>query len=211
MKYTVLAAICGTVSLVSAGAAMAQGTSVGIALTSDYLSSGQTQTGGKPALQGYIQQDFASGLYVGAWASTVDLGDGNLEVDLYVGYAGEVGALSYDVSYYRYYFDESGDCCGEAFVNLGYAVSDQVSLGVELKSDLEGSLFVTPEVGYDFGNGLSVGGLWRYDDNSAARYWSVSGAYALDNGASVEVAYHERNDSAGRFTLSLAFDTTLGQ
>ena len=211
MSTSVRAALCGMGIALSAGIAGAQETSVGVALTSDYLSNGLTQSGGNPALQAYVEHGFATGFYVGVWASTVDLAPDNLEVDLYLGFRNEVGALSYDVSYYRYYYDDSGDCCGEAFLSLGYAVSDQVSLGLEMKSDLEGSLFVTPELGYDFGNGLSVGGLWRYEKDSPERYWSVAGAYALDNGASVEVAYHDRTDAAGRFTLTLAFDTTLGR
>jgi uncharacterized protein (TIGR02001 family) len=59
--------------------------------TTDYDFRGISQTEGDPALQGSL--DFTSGLfYASVWASTIDFGpdvDGDLEVDLVAGLAGE--------------------------------------------------------------------------------------------------------------------------
>lgn len=60
-----------------------------VALTSDYVFRGVTQTDESPALQGSFDVGHASGLYAGAWASNVDFDapDGiDLELDLYVGW-----------------------------------------------------------------------------------------------------------------------------
>jgi uncharacterized protein (TIGR02001 family) len=78
-------------------------------VVSDYRYRGISQSRLKPALQGGV--DFSSGgLYVGAWASTIKWikdggGDGNLELDLYGGYKGEISAgIGYDVGLLTYQY-----------------------------------------------------------------------------------------------------------
>lgn len=75
--------------------------------TTDYDFRGISQTEGDPALQGSL--DFASGLFYGSiWGSNVDFGDdvdGNLEIDLVAGLAGEIeGGWRWDfgATYYVY-------------------------------------------------------------------------------------------------------------
>jgi uncharacterized protein (TIGR02001 family) len=63
--------------------------------------------------------DFASdnGLYVGTWGA--DVGDG-LETDLYFGYGGEAGAMSWGVGYTGYFYtDDFDDTYQELNLNLG--------------------------------------------------------------------------------------------
>jgi uncharacterized protein (TIGR02001 family) len=78
-------------------------------LVTDYRYRGLSQTRLKPALQGGV--DYSNGgFYVGAWGSTVkwlkDLGsDGNVEIDLYGGYKGEITkGLGYDVGLLAYVY-----------------------------------------------------------------------------------------------------------
>ena len=78
-------------------------------VVTDYRYRGLSQTRLKPALQGGV--DYSNGgFYVGAWGSTVkwlkDLGsDGNIEIDLYGGYKGEVTkGLGYDVGLLAYVY-----------------------------------------------------------------------------------------------------------
>jgi len=77
--------------------------SYNVGVVSDYRFRGVTQTDSKAALQGGIDYTHTpSGFYAGTWASTITWiddagGDGNLEIDLYGGKAGEFGnGLSYD-------------------------------------------------------------------------------------------------------------------
>ena len=77
-------------------------------VVSDYRYRGLSQSRLKPALQGGVDYADKSGFYVGAWGSSIkwikDAGatDGSVEVDLYGGYKGAVGDVSYDVGFLRY-------------------------------------------------------------------------------------------------------------
>src|SRR5690606_7575411 len=83
-----------TSSLVSADV------STNIAVVSNYLFRGVSQTDGSPAVQGGIDFEHASGFYAGTWASNVDFGDEiSYELDLYAGFAGSMNDLGYDVGY----------------------------------------------------------------------------------------------------------------
>ena len=88
--------------------------SYNIGLFSQYIFRGYTQTHGDPALQGGIDIEHSSGFYAGAWASNIswlreteayDSG-GSLEIDLYAGYANEIGdtGISYDVGILQYLY-----------------------------------------------------------------------------------------------------------
>ncbi|MGZ3682793.1 MAG: TorF family putative porin [Bdellovibrionota bacterium] len=64
--------------------------SANIIFASDYLSRGLTQTAHKPALQGGLDWEHPTGIFLGAWASNVSLPDAtesNLEFDSSAGYA----------------------------------------------------------------------------------------------------------------------------
>ena len=82
--------------------------SANVSLTTDYRYRGISQTRLKPAIQGGVDYAFASGFYVGAWASSIkwikDLGgDSSAEVDLYGGYKGEIAKdFTYDVGVLQY-------------------------------------------------------------------------------------------------------------
>jgi len=90
--------------------------SANVSLTTNYLYRGISQSGTKPAVQGGFDYAGASGLYIGAWGSSISwLSDeyatgaapagamnAGLELDTYGGYKGTAGATSYDVGFLRY-------------------------------------------------------------------------------------------------------------
>lgn len=85
------------------------------ALASDYRYRGISQTRLQPALQGgadYVNNP--SGLYAGAWASTIKWtkdagGGGSVEVDLYAGKRGALTSeISYDVGVLSYVYPSNG-------------------------------------------------------------------------------------------------------
>lgn len=85
------------------------------ALASDYRYRGISQTRLQPALQGgtdYVNNP--SGLYAGAWASTIKWtkdagGGGSVEVDLYAGKRGSLTSdFSYDVGVLTYVYPSNG-------------------------------------------------------------------------------------------------------
>lgn len=109
------ALILGTGCLGLSGAAFADDKaftySGNVALTTDYILRGVSQTQHRPAIQGGLEIDHASGLYAGIWGSNVNwvealnLESGNsLELDVYGGYRGSVKDIGYDLGVvtYRY-------------------------------------------------------------------------------------------------------------
>lgn len=106
LTLSTLAALCA--ALPAAAAEEASPLSFNASLTSDYRYRGISQSHKLPALQGGADYAAASGVYVGAWASTIKWvgdfgGNANVELDVYGGWKGEVskdltldvGALTY--------------------------------------------------------------------------------------------------------------------
>ena len=81
--------IAALVMMASAAAAHAEFSGT-VAATTDYNWRGITQTAQDPALQGSLDFSTEMGLHGGAWASNVDFGGGdpNVEIDLYAGWGG---------------------------------------------------------------------------------------------------------------------------
>lgn len=211
MKRTFLAALLTVATATAALAEAEPEVSFGLNATTNYIYRGTSQTDDRPALQGYVEGAFG-GFYAGAWASNVRFDDDRLELDLYAGFRSSVGDLEYDVGYVRYIYDDSGDCCGEAFVALDYAIAEtavgatyyydfdaetswfDVRAGVEV-----GDLFaVDGAIGTDFGT-LDLGG----DDKLA---WNLGASRPLTEIVTIDLRFHDSNYDPGRLVLSLAAD-----
>ena len=100
MKSRLLAGLlCVPLSIAAVSAAHAQDDAPppvtgSLAITSDYTFRGLSQTNRKPALQGGLQYDHASGFYLGVWGSSIswlsdyeDVSSG-VELDFYGGFKG---------------------------------------------------------------------------------------------------------------------------
>jgi uncharacterized protein (TIGR02001 family) len=108
-----------------------------VAIATNYIFRGLTQTDEDPALQVGIEIDHASGFYFGAWASNISwLRDYNrdvsadVEIDVYGGYRIKLGdATGLDLGLYTYYYP--GDYPShstlpyttEGYVALSYGVA----------------------------------------------------------------------------------------
>ncbi|RZV34964.1 MAG: hypothetical protein EX262_03315 [Sphingomonadaceae bacterium] len=85
-----------------------------VALVSDYRFRGVSFSDGDIALQGGIDLGHPSGLYAGTWASTISGGSdfGELELDVYAGWSGDVSdGVTLDVGL-LYYIYPTGDAPG---------------------------------------------------------------------------------------------------
>lgn len=143
MKY-LTHTLASVVMLSATGAAYAEA-SANVAMSTNYMFRGISQTGEdaiEPAISGGFDFGHESGLYIGTWASNVELadadGDGeiaDMEMDIYGGYSGEMGGLSYDVGllYFWYpgtdkldffeYYGSLGTSIGSADVGLSINIS----------------------------------------------------------------------------------------
>lgn len=103
----------------------------GIALTSNYVSRGITNSGNDPAVQGYIEPNLGIG-YLNIWSSNVNFGEGfkGAEIDTALGIRPEFGPLSLDLGYVHYFYvdeDVSPDY-GELFAKADYNFQDMATL-----------------------------------------------------------------------------------
>lgn len=207
-----------------------------VSLTSDYLFRGISQTGGDAAIQGGLDYSHASGVYLGTWASNVGwiedyqgYNSGNIEIDLYGGYRGTAGPVSYDVGLIGYFYPgdrpaglTKGDTT-EAYVALGwkwftvkysYALSDTVfGFGKPTGAfDADGSNYLDISASLPVGEtGLTLGAHWgtfNFENYSAQDYddWKVSATYDLGklsgvmSGVTLGVAYSDTNVDGGNGT-----------
>lgn len=186
-----------------------------VALVSDYRFRGVSFSDGDPALQGGIDIAHSSGFYVGTWGSTISGGSpyGELELDVYAGYGGEVadgvsfdvGLLYYiypteneladvldvDTDYFEPYASVSGDL-GPVSATLGVAYAwDQSSLGDEdnlyLYTDLESGI---PDTGLTLTAHLGyTDGVFATQADGSSIDWGVGASYAVTDSLSLGVNY----------------------
>lgn len=193
IKLSLAAAVLATGMLAAETSEV--GVSANMAITSNYVWRGMTQTKNSPAIQGGIDLDY-NGLYAGVWGSNIEFGDAkaSLEADAYVGYANEIEGFSYDVGFINYMYPNQSDELnfGEAYVGLGYdfgvaSVSATYSLGVD-----------TADNDYDLDN------------------WEVGASAPLPMDFSVDATYGDYEDygtyyllgvnkSFGKFDFTLAY------
>ncbi len=110
-----------------------------VALTSDYVWRGSTQTLGDPAAQAGIRLDTDTGVYVSAWGSNVDFGaanDAHAEVDLVAGWARPLNErVSLDASVIDYRYAGASGNLDWAEVDLTATLDDRYWLTLGGSSD----------------------------------------------------------------------------
>lgn len=197
--------VLATIGLMSAsGLAQAEVSSTWAA-TSDYDFRGFTQTEEDPALQGSIDFATDNGWYIGAWASNVDFGPGdpNLEVDLYTGFSGGAeDGLGWDVGLIYYSFPSESDFnYPEIYGGLSYGiVSGKLWYSNDFNNTDESAIYLEGGVDVPLPNNFSVNAHAGYSDGDG-----VEAAFGLSNylDYSVGVGY-----AAGNFDLELKYVDT---
>jgi len=143
--------------------------------TSNYMWRGTTQTGGAAAISGGIDYTNESGIYAGIWTSNSSFG--SPETDYYIGFGGEAGGFSYDISVIDYTYTQADDI-DWIEIDLGGGIGD-FSFNVGITGDIFGTdtdaLYI--EAAYDFALNdkttltLHVGS-YDFDDEAAAAFES---------------------------------------
>lgn len=102
-----------------------------VALTTDYVFRGVSQTDENWAIQGSFDYGHPSGFYLGIWASNVDeiVSEGNIEIDFYGGYSRELSKnFSFDIGVIYYFYPDPGTGPRRDFIEgvlgLNYAFSN---------------------------------------------------------------------------------------
>ena len=215
IKTTALAV---TVALAGLSAPAFAEVSMNIGVTSNYVWRGVTQTDDKAAISGGLDWSGDTGLYAGTWASNVDFGkddQGNnitpYELDLYGGYAGEVGDFGYDVGLLYYTYDSDANA---NFLELGVSGSWKfLSAGVNYTLNGDANENTDPFVEGD----LYYYGALSFDLPEDFNISLTAGSYNFENdgvnGEEYDYSHYQADltKSAGDFgdvTLSLS-DTDI--
>jgi uncharacterized protein (TIGR02001 family) len=140
--------------------------SANVALTTNYMYRGISQSDEQPAISGGFDWGYTTGgfadIYAGIWASSLDLQDGDtgIEIDYYGGIAGEfTNGISWDVGglYYQYpgtNADVAGDFdFFEVYSNLGYTFAS-----VPLEPSLGFGVAYSPDFFGETGDGVYLSG-----------------------------------------------------
>ncbi len=139
-----------------------------LAIASNYIWRGQTQTGNEEAIQGGLDLAHESGLYIGTWASNIS---GGSEFDYYGGYAAELAGIGFDLGVIAYRYPQSSSSNFEE-TYLGVSKTfGSVDTGVTFYSGHDSS----PDA-WDLSLGTDLGGIGAtlgytdYDSTSSTNY-----------------------------------------
>lgn len=182
-----------------------------VALTSDYIFRGISQTANDPAVQAGLTWAAGNGFYAGLWGSNVDFVAGDkadVEVDVTLGYAGEVEGLTYDIGvlYYAYPGARSGTSYDywEGALKLGHSFGDvSWSAGFYYTPDnfagTDDGVYLTTGLKYAFGDGFALdANIGRSEINPAAGAdyfdWNVGLTYSF-SGLDANVRLNDTDNS----------------
>jgi len=195
--------------------------SASVALTTDYMWRGVSQTNNDPAIQGSFDLAHESGVYVGAWASSVEFGDQDtsMELDVYGGFSRDTDfggllpfAFTYDVGVLRYEFSGSADGAALTELYFGGSISpfENFNFSTYYYYGLKIEDHVNPgeytDIAADYTLPDSLGGLtilahagYYNQKNTGIQngddYWDWKIGIAKDiAGFNFEVAYHDTDN-----------------
>ena len=215
------------------------GTSGNVALTSDYVFRGVSQTNEEPALQGGIEYAHDSGFYAGAWGSSISWlsdipGDisSSVELDGYLGYRGSAGDLfAYDLGVLTYWYPGhfpdgfSRADTTELYVGGTLSPVENLSLGLKYSHaltelfgyvDSEGSGYLDASINWIFADGWTLtlhGGKQWIEENEAFEYtdWRLGLTKAFENGFSVAAAYTDTDAEQALYTNAFGNEIADGR
>ncbi len=185
MKMKQLMIGSAATAMLFCGGVSANEVEANIALSTDYVFRGFSQTDENPAISGGFDYAFDSGFYLGTWASNVDFGDDtSTEIDLYVGYAFDLtDFISLDLSAVQFIYPDETDSLNyeEYIASLGFG---DASVGVVYSPEYLGfdtsavilnagySLGVTDSISLDFNVGYT-----KLDDETKGLIYEGSDDY----------------------------------
>ena len=158
--------------LLSAGTVQADEWTANLAASNNYIWRGLTQSINEAAISGGIDYAADSGFYIGTWASNVSYAADDVysyEHDMYGGFAGEAGGISYDIGYLYYNYDAEAEFdFGEVYGSIGFGA---FTLGLNVLANTEAD----EGPGQDFGFGEAT---YLYAD------------YTTEVGDGIELGFH---------------------
>lgn len=189
--------------------------SASVALTTDYVWRGVSQTNNEPAIQGSFDLAHDSGVYVGVWGSSYEFENhASMELDVYGGFSRETdfgGALpftfTYDLGVLRYEYTSASDAnFTELYFGGAVAPVENLNIsayyyyGLKIEHTHPGE-YTDMSVDYTLPESLGsltiLGHAGYYNQKLGLdNYWDWKAGVARDFGPfNIEVAYIDTDDS----------------
>lgn len=200
-----------------------EGLSANVAMSSNYLWRGVTQTDDAAAISGGIDYAHNSGFYVGTWASNVDFGDDtSAELDMYLGFGGDLGqGFGYDVGYIYYAYPDSAQTdssneydFGEIYGSLSYSyfsVSANYGVNTDDGAKLyDGALYISADAEFEVADGLTLGlhvGDYSFDNDS--NDYTDYGISLSKGGFTFALSDTDMDNHDMKFTVAYSIDIDL--
>lgn len=187
-KKVIGAALLATSALAATtGAASAETTFSGnVALTSDYVFRGISQSDGDIAVQGGF--DVSHGMfYAGAWASSIDFGlDGTVETDVYAGIKPVLGPVTLDLGVIGYFYPGMDDSFNADMVEFKAGASIAPVEGLALGATFyytpeftftpgDSAYYIEGTAGYTITDSFAVSGAVGHQEVDLATYFGLAG------------------------------------
>lgn len=183
-----------------------------VALTTDYVFRGFSQTDQEPAVQGTVDVTYGM-LYAGVFATNVDFNDGDeasIEVDLYAGIKPTWNGVTFDLGFIYYAYPGADDDLDYDYVEIKGGVSgtlfNMLNAGVTvyyspeytgdtgevwtIEGSLSKTLFTHRGVTFDLSG---VVGTVEFDEDEFDDYvyWNVGLTATFKEKYSIDVRYHD--------------------
>jgi len=180
-----------------------------VALTSDYVFRGVSQTEEEAAISGGVDLTYGS-FYAGAWASNVSYAgddDTNAEIDLYGGFRTEAEGWALDIGAVGYLYTNQPDNADYDYVELKLAASRAIGpatigAAVYYSPDFFGAAedeatYVEANAAFSPADKWTIGGaVGRQYVSSDFDYttWNVGAAYQLTENLALDLRYHDTDE-----------------
>lgn len=210
----------------TAGTASAEGTlTANVAVTTDYIFRGITQSGGSPAVQGGF--DYVDGtLYAGTWLSSISFSSGP-EMDLYAGWTPTVGPVALNLGVLGYFYPGASDDSAEfdyyeakATATItpftGFSLTGSAYYSPDFFGETGNALYLELAGAYTVSDKISVSGAYgnqKIDDpdgptvpgshSDSYNTWNLGLTYALGNGYSIDGRYSDTDIDANAASPSI--------
>ena len=194
--------------------------SANVALTSDYIFRGLTQTFEDPAIQGGM--DLGCGIfYAGVWGSNVDFDDETtVEIDVYAGITPSYKGINFDLGVIGYLYDDADDLF-EAKVGVSTDIAG-ITAGFTGYFEIEDGDYQVYEISAEKAFSGKIGpfsptlsalvGFFETDDDGDYTYWNAGVGLGFAEKFNLDLRYWDTDidegiDSDARFvaTVSASF------
>lgn len=185
-----------------------------VALTTDYVFRGESQSDEAAAIQGGFDCDYRM-FYAGVWASSVDFGDDtSLEVDVYGGIKHTFDKIEVDVGVIYYAYPDAQDNNDQDYVEVKLGLSTNVTENIGISGTVYYSDDYYNESGeaWIYEGGISIGlgtyghfsptftalvGQINWDDdvnNEDLAYWNAGLEIGFDEKFTLDLRYWGTDD-----------------